>query len=63
MAHLEAFPSYSPPKYADLDFDLSRSLQVKLMPPFERASMTSYSTLMITNLSASVSKLPPPKYA
>ena len=30
------------------------------MPPFERASMTSYSTLMVTmDLSASVSKLQP----
>ena len=32
----------------------------KPMPPFERASMTSYSTLMVTmDLSASVSKLQP----
>ena len=41
----------------DLDFDHSRS---KPMAPFERASMTSYSTLMGTMaLSASVSKLQP----
>ena len=41
----------------DLDFDLSRS---QPMVAFERASMTSYSTLMVTMpLSASVSKLQP----
>ena len=44
----------------DLDFDLSWSFQVKANGPFERASRTSYSTLMVTmDLSARVSKLQP----
>ena len=44
----------------DLDLTSPGHSRSKPMPPFERASMTSYSTLMVTmDLSASVSKLQP----
>ena len=46
----------SPPKYAGTSPGHSRS---KPMAPFERASMTSYSTLMVTMDLLSVSKLQP----
>ena len=44
----------------DLDLTSPGHSRSKPMPPFERASMTSYSTLMVNmDLSASVSKLQP----
>ena len=44
----------------DLDLTSQGHSSPKPMAPFERASMTSYSTLMVTmELSASVSKLQP----
>ena len=50
-----------PSEICDLDFDLSRSLQVKEWP-FERASMTSYSTLMVKTYLQVFRSYSPPKY-
>ena len=61
---MQAFPSYSPLKYASNVLDLHLTSEghsrLKPMAAFERACMTSYSTLIVSmRLSVTVWKIQP----